>query len=160
MLFSTSFSLTNDIDRLSNVPNGPVTNGVMTYATPSESSFVADRSYNDRLSSHNTQAVTTDTNGSTAANSKENGRNSGENCNNSSSPALATDGSSVNQHQHDGEESENHVSKVEGEEVVQEEAPEKSDEDDTTNSSESNVPTEQKDPLTEEGAESLTSPPS
>lgn len=153
------FSLTNDIDRLSNVPNGPVTNGVMTYATPSESSFVADRSYNERLSPHNTQAVTTDTNGSTAANSKENGHNSGENCNNSSSPALATDGSSVNQHQHDGEESENLVSKVEGEEVVQEEAPGKSNEDDTTNSPESNVPTEQKDPLTEEGAESLTSPP-
>ena len=141
------------------MPNGPVTNGVMTYATPSESSFVADRSYNERLSPHNTQAVTTDTNGSTAANSKENGHNSGENCNNSSS-ALATDRSSENQHQHDGEESENLVSKVEGEEVVQEEAPEKSDEDNTTNSSESNVPTEQKGPLTEEGAESLTSPPS
>ena len=44
--------------------------------------------------------------------------------------------------------------------MVQEEAQEKSDEDDTTNSSESNVPTEQKDPLTEERPESLTSPPS
>ena len=106
------------------------------------------------------KAVTADTNGSTTANSKENGQNSGENCNNSGSPALATDSSSVNQHQHDGEESENLVSKVEGEEVAQEEAPEKSDEDNTTKSSESNVPTEQKDPLTEGGAESLKSPPS
>ena len=142
------------------MPNGPVTNGVMTYATPSESSSVVDHSYNERLSPHNTQAASSDTNGSTTAHSKENGHSSGERCNNSSSSTLAADRSSVNQHQHDGEESENLVRKVEGEEVAQEEAPEKSDEDSTTKSSVSNVPTEQKDPLSEGGEESLTSPSS
>ncbi|KAL9960283.1 hypothetical protein ACROYT_G033727 [Oculina patagonica] len=90
------FNLTNNIDgqhMLSNVPNGPVTNGVMTLAVTSEGDSVTDHGYDERLSPHVTpegvtSSVTPDTNGPTPLNAYENGHGNQEHYNGGSSPAL------------------------------------------------------------------------
>ena len=128
--FFISFSLTNNIDgqhMLSNVPNGPVTNGVMTYAIPSEGNSVTDRGYDERLSSH----VTPDTNGSTSPSAHENGRDAQEHCNGSSSSATgaaAAEESSLLEQQRSEEKCETHANK-DKEHVQQEEAPERESKD-------------------------------
>ena len=94
-LFS-SFNLTNNIDgqhMLSSVPNGPVTNGVMTLAVTSEGGSVTDHGFDERLSPHVTpdsvtSCVTPDTNGPTPLNAYENGHETQEHYNSSSSIAT------------------------------------------------------------------------
>ena len=96
--FFTSFNLTNNIDGqhlLSNVPNGPVTNGVMTFAVTSEGDSVTDHGYDERLSPHVTpesvtSSVTPDTNGPTPLNAYENGHGNQEHYNGGSSTAAET----------------------------------------------------------------------
>ena len=78
---------------LSNVPNGPVTNGVMTLAVTSEGGSVTDHGFDERLSPHVTpdsvtSSVTPDTNGPTPLNAYENGHDSQEHCNSNSSSAT------------------------------------------------------------------------
>ena len=91
-----SFNLTNNIDgqhMLSNVPNGPVTNGVMTLAVTSEGGSVTDHGFDKRLSPHVTpdsvtSCVAPDTNGPTPLNAYENGHETQEHYNGSSSTAT------------------------------------------------------------------------
>ena len=91
-----SFNLTNNIDgqhMLSNVPNGLVTNGVMTLAVTSEGGSVTDHGFDERLSPHVTpdsvaSCVTPDTNGPTPLNAYENGHETQEHYNGSSSTAT------------------------------------------------------------------------
>lgn len=78
---------------LSNVPNGPVTNGVMTLAVTSEGGSVTDHGFDERLSPHVTpdsvtSSVTPDTNGPTPLNAYENGHDSQEHYSSSSSAAA------------------------------------------------------------------------
>ena len=78
---------------LSNVPNGPVTNGVMTVAVTSEGGSVTDHGFDERLSPHVTpdsvtSCVTPDTNGPTPLNAYENGHETQEHYNGSSSTAT------------------------------------------------------------------------
>jgi len=92
----TTFNLTNNIDgqhMLSNVPNGPVTNGVMTLAVTSEGDSLTDHGFDKRLSPHVTpdsvtSSVTPDTNGPTPLNAYENGHETQEHYNGSSSTAT------------------------------------------------------------------------
>lgn len=159
------FSLTNDIDgqhRLSSVHNGPVTNGVMTHAAPSEGSSVADHGYGERLSPHITQGSLTtqavpDTNGSTSVDTQENGHGSQAHNNNSTSSANA-DNLNLPQHPLTEEKSEKLGNKVEGH-VDQEEAPDKNDRDDKPKSILTGIPTEQKDSLSQEGGQVQSTAP-
>lgn len=87
---------------LSNVPNGPVTNGVMTLAVTSEGGSVTDHGFDERLSPHVTpdsvtSCVTPDTNGPTPLNAYENGHETQEHYSGSSSTATgaATEEKSV-----------------------------------------------------------------
>lgn len=87
---------------LSNVPNGPVTNGVMTLAVTSEGGSVIDHGFDERLSPHVTpdsvtSCVTPDTNGPTPLNAYENGHETQEHYSGSSSTATgaATEEKSV-----------------------------------------------------------------
>ena len=78
---------------LSNVPNGPVTNGVMTLAVTSEGGSVTDHGFDKRLSPHVTpdsvtSCVAPDTNGPTPLNAYENGHETQEHYNGSSSTAT------------------------------------------------------------------------
>lgn len=94
----TVYGLTNNIDgqhTLSNVPNGPVTNGVMSLGASSEGSFVADHGYDERLSPHVTPDnvtlnVTPGTNGPTPLNAHENGHDTQEHFNEANSTANST----------------------------------------------------------------------
>lgn len=80
---------------LSSVPNGPVTNGVMTLAVTSEGGSVTDHGFDERLSPHVTpesvtSCVTPDTSGPTPLNAYENGHEIQEHYNGSSSTATGT----------------------------------------------------------------------
>jgi len=80
---------------LSNVPNGPVTNGVMTLAVTSEGGSITDHGFEERLSPHVTpdsvtSCVTPDTNGPTPLNAYENGHETQEHYNGNSSTTTGT----------------------------------------------------------------------
>lgn len=127
-------TLTNNVDgqhMLSNLPNGPVTNGIMTYAIPSEGNSVTDHGYNERVS-HVTpdsviSQVTPDSNGSTPLNAHENGHDQQEHYNESSSSATESspvEESNLPEQQLSEEKCERDMNKVEGNVPQEEKAPE------------------------------------
>ena len=150
--FFTSFSLTNNVDGqhiLSGVPNGPVTNGVMTYAVPSEGNSVIDHGFNERLSPHVTpdgvsSHLSPDTNGSTFLNTRENGHSLQELWNGGSSSVTPEETNRPEQ-QLSEEKSETLTNKDEGQ-VEREEAPEKESQDDSPVSTATEFPAEKKNP--------------
>lgn len=161
------FSLTNDVDvqhRLSNVPNGPVTNGVMTYAIPTEGNTVTDHSYDERLNPHVTpdsvtggvtSHVTSDTTGSTLLTTKENGHSSQEHCNGGNS---FTRGEESNQPaQQLNEEKSETVAKNDQGQVEWEEAPEKESKEDLPESNVTESLAEQKESTSQEEEQLPTS---
>lgn len=157
------FSLTNDVDvqhRLLNVPNGPVTNGVMTYAIPTEGNTVTDHSYDERLNPHVTpdsvtSHVTSDTTGSTLLTTKENGHSSQEHCNGGNS---FTRGEESNQPaQQLNEEKSETVAKNDQGQVEWEEAPEKESKEDLPESNVTESLAEQKESTSQEEEQLPTS---
>ena len=127
-------TLTNNVDgqhMLSNLPNGPVTNGIMTYAIPSEGNSVTDHSYNERVS-HVTpdsviSQVTPDSNGSTPLNAHENGHDQQEHYNESSSSTTESspvEESNLPEQQLSEEKCERDMNEVEGNVPQEEKAPE------------------------------------
>lgn len=127
-------SLTNNVDgqhMLSNLPNGPVTNGIMTYAIPSEGNSVTDLGYSERVS-HVTpdsaiSQVTPDTNGSTPLNAHESGHDQQEHYSESSSSATESspaEESNLPEQQLSKEKCERDMNKVEEIVPQEEKAPE------------------------------------
>lgn len=157
------FSLTNDVDvqhRLSNVPNGPVTNGVMTYAIPTEGNTVTDHSYDERLNPHVTpdsvtSHVTSDTTGSTLLTTKENGHSSQEHCNGGNSFTKGEESNQPAQQLH--EEKSETVAKNNQGQVEWEEAPEKESKEDLPESNVTESLAEQKESTSQEEEQLPTS---
>jgi len=148
-----SFGLTNNFDlQYSNVPNGPVTNGVMTYAIPTEGNSVTDHEYNERLSPHVmsdsvTSHVVPDLNGSTSPNANENGHNIQEHCNGDSlsvTGASTAEETNLPEQQLNEEKSETLTNKDEGH-IEHEEAPEREIKDDRPVDVGTGSPAEQKE---------------
>ena len=132
--FFFRMTLTNNVDGqhlLSNLPNGPFTNGIMTYAIPSEGNSVTDHGYNERVS-HVTpdsviSQVTPDTSGSTPLNAHENGQEQQEHYNESSSSAAESspvEESNLPEQQLSEEQCERDMNRVEGNVPEEEKAPE------------------------------------
>lgn len=161
--FFSSFSLTNDVDvqhRLLNVPNGPVTNGVMTYAIPTEGNTVTDHSYDERLNPHVTpdsvtSHVTSDTTGSTLLTTKENGHSSQEHCNGDNSFTKGEESNQPAQQLH--EEKSETVAKNDQGQVEWEEAPEKESKEDLPESNVTESLAEQKESTSQEEEQVPTS---
>lgn len=158
---TTSFNLTNNIDgqhMLSNIPNGPVTNGVMTLAVTSEGGSVTNHGFDERLSPHVTpdsvtSCVTPDTNGPTPLNAYENGHDTQEHYNDNSSTVM---GPAADEKSMEADEApppkqelseETTVTTKEDEHTQQEEAPERQNTDGVPVDSETDtgVPAEEKE---------------
>lgn len=140
------------------MPNGPVTNGVMTYAVASEGNSVIDHAFNERLSPHVTpdgvtSHFTPDMNGSTSINTQENGHSPQEHWNGGSSSVTAEETDRPEQ-QLSEEKSEIHANTDEGQ-VEREEAPEKDSQDDSLVSAATGFPAEQKE-STSQGEEQIS----
>lgn len=143
---------------LLNVPNGPVTNGVMTYAAPSEGNSVTDHGYDERLSLHVmpdsvTTHVTPDTNGSIPLN----GHSTQEHCNSGSlsvTGASTEEESNLQEQQLGVERCETITSKDEGH-VEQEEAPKRDSTDGVPEDVATGIPAEQKETTSREEVEQV-----
>jgi len=132
--FFFRMTLTNNVDgqhMLSNLPNGPVTNGIMTYAIPSEGNSVTDHGYNERVSHLTPDSVISqvapDTSGSTPLNAHENGHDQQEQYNESSLSAAESspvEESNLPERQLSEEKCERDMNKVEGNVPQEEKAPE------------------------------------
>ena len=135
------------------MPNGPVTNGVMTYAVASEGNSVIDHSFNERLSGV-TSHLTPDMNGSTSINTQENGHSPQEHWNGGGSSSVTAEETNRPEEQLSEEKSETLANKDEGQ-VEREEAPEKDSQDDSPVSAATGFPAEQKE-STSQGEEQIS----
>ena len=145
---------------LSNIPNGPVTNGVMTLAVTSEGGSVTNHGFDERLSPHVTpdsvtSCVTPDTNGPTPLNAYENGHDTQEHYNDNSSTVM---GPAADEKSMEADEApppkqelseETTVTTKEDEHTQQEEAPERQNTDGVPVDSETDtgVPAEEKEAI-------------
>ena len=156
---------------LSNVPNGPVTNGVMTLGVTSEGGSVTDHDFDERLSPHVTpdsvtSCVTPDTNGPTPLNAYENGHDMQEHYNGSSSAASGTAAEEKSVAADEAPppkqelSEEKTVPNKEDEHSQQEEAPEKENTDGVPvdKETETGIPAEEKE-ATESSREEAKQPP-
>ena len=145
---------------LSTVPNGPVTNGVMTLGAPSEGGSVTDHGYDERLSPHVTpdsvtSSVTPDTNGPTPLNAHENGNDTQEHYNGGSSSvaeAATEEKSTVAEvaplsEQELSEEKSEALSNKDEDNVEREEAPERECQDSVHGDNATGIPAEEKEAI-------------